>query len=168
MFFDDEVDSNSPSALNQRLYDDAYHYLSDNDISLEESDALLWVEADQKDDELLSEILEVVPEELHFGIECETYQDNTFDITLSRPNMSFRIDYDAADAFDDQFGYLFASVKGAQQALPEMSLRWWVGIERTSELEDGVRPLVVLTKEQWQMLENSFGAERLNSEFEQV
>lgn len=168
MFFDDEVDSESPDALNQRLYDDVYHYLSDNANTLEESDGLLWVEADQKDDELLEEILEVVPEELHFAVFCETHADQTFDITLSRGPDSMRINYDAPDAFDEQFGYLFATVKAAQLALPEMSLRWWVGLERTGDLEDGVRPLVVLTHAQWQGLIESFGAERINSEFAQV
>lgn len=167
MFFDDEMSANSPDALNQRLYDDIYHYLADNDTSLEESDALLWVEADQEDTSMLDEILEVTPAAFQFAWECTTHPDNTFDINLTREQQRLDINYDTPDSFDEQFGYLFTTIKAAQQMCPELSFRWWVGIEQTGELEDGVRPLVILTHQQWELLERSFG-ERILNEFQQV
>lgn len=167
MFFEEEPELvNDSFSLNQKLYEDVYQYLADNSLVLEESDALLWVEADQKDDELLSEVLEVLPGECQFGFSCQTYPDQTFDINLARGNVNFNIDYDAADAYDDQFGYLFASLKGAQNIVPEFSFRWWVGLEKMGELEDGVRPLVVLSKQQWDNLTQTFGPDRLAAEFE--
>lgn len=169
MFFDDEVEfENNPDALNQRLYDDLYHYLADNDTSLEDSDAMLWIEADQKDDEMLNEILEVTPSHARFDYECRFNSDGTFDITLFRDQQRLDVNYDSPNAFDEQFGYLFTTLQAAQQIEPEMSYRWWVGIESSGELEDGVRPLVVLTWQQWQMLEQTFGAERIQAEFQPI
>lgn len=166
--FEDDPEIPEDRVLNQALFGDVFNYLAENSLVLEDSEGMLWVEADQTDDSILEEILELLPAESRFSFSCTTYPDTTFDINLSRGDVSFNIDYDAEDAYDEQFGYLFATIKGAQNIVPEYSFRWWVGLERLNELEDGVRPMIILSQDQWNELLQAFGEKRLSEEFQPV
>lgn len=171
MFFgDDENEFQEQQAddLNSMLFAQVSDYLATANDELENSDALLWVEADQHDDELLDEINEVLPPEDRFRYDYRVQDDGIFDITLMKDNQTMEIDYDAPFAYDEIFGYLFATVFGAQVLCSGYQFRWWIGFENTNELEEGVRPLLILKTEQWRELEDRFGADKVSREFEIV